>query len=361
MRDGGCVHIFTKALDGSSDAKKVIGGDERVVLGMTLASSVERMAFVLSTPGIPSDVFVSDLSGKNEKQLTSLNEEFLSDINVFSPERRTFSAPDGVEIEGWVLSGRSDGGAPGPLLLDIHGGPHNAWGPYFPSTYLYRQVLAARGWTVLFINSRGSDGYGESFMTALTGGWGKHDFDDFMSAVDVLIEEGSADPSKLALTGYSYGGFMTNWIVGHTNRFAAAVTGGCVTNLQSQYGSSDYGSFLSWEIGDEAYEARDLYAHLSPINYVENVKTPVLILHGQADDRCPVGQAEEWYISLKRQLKEVQMVLYPSASHLFIVQGLPSHRVDYARRIVDWVEGHTSARPKKSIRVEEKQAASVVS
>jgi dipeptidyl aminopeptidase/acylaminoacyl peptidase len=361
VRDGGCVHIFSKILDGSSDAKKVIGGDERVVLGMTLAKFGERMTFVLSTPDIPSDVFISDFAGKNEKRLTSLNEEFLSQISVFSPQRRTFTAPDGVEIEGWVLSGRTEGDEPGPLLLDIHGGPHNAWGPYFPSTYLYRQVLAARGWTVLFINSRGSDGYGESFMASLTGGWGKHDFDDFMSAVDVLIEEGAVDQSKLALTGYSYGGFMTNWIVGHTERFAAAVTGGCVTNLQSMYGTSDFGSFLSWEIGGHSYEARDLYAHLSPINYVEKVTTPVLILHGQSDDRCPVGQAEEWYASLKQQKKEVEMVLYPGGSHLFIVQGLPSHRVDYANRIVDWVEGHTSARPEKSIRVEEKQAASVVS
>ena len=340
-RDGGATNAYAISIGGGK-AQKLIGDASMTVAGLTISESV--IAFAAAGPSSPGDIYVCDLDGSSSGPITAINEEFFAGIELFVPERRTFTAPDGVEIEGWVITGRASEPGPRPLLLEIHGGPHNAYGPFFPTASLHRLELAAKGWDVVFINSRGSDGYGEDFFRALQAGWGTNDYGDFMTAVDVLIEEGTADPDRLALTGYSYGGYMTNWITGHTDRFAAAVTGGCVTNLFSQYGSSDFGGFFSSEVEAEAFANRTLYSELSPISFVENVTTPMLILHGQNDDRCPLGQAEEWFTSLSRQRKTVEMVIYPGASHLFILQGRPSHRIDYSQRLVDWVTHHAAGK-----------------
>ena len=134
---------------------------------------------------------------------------------------------------------------------------------------------------------------------------------------------------------------MTNWLTAHTDRFTAAVSGGCVSERASIYGTSDLGCWIgSYEFGAELHEARERFAELSPISYVENVTTPTLILHGENDDRCPIGQAEEWFASLQRLGRAVEFVRYPGASHLFILNGRPSHRIDYNRRIVDWMTKH---------------------
>ncbi len=345
-RDGGCTHIFVVPSAGGK-AIKVVGGEERVAGSFTLAGSPQKVAFVLSAPEIPADIFTATLDGEDETRLTFLNDECLKDIAMAPQKRRTFTAPDGTQLEGWVVAA-DDSRVLRPLLLDIHGGPHNAHGPSFPSTYLYRQVLAGLGWAVLLVNSRGSDGYGEEFFGALTGGWGENDFDDLMSAVDDLVDEGVADPGRLALTGYSYGGFMTNWITTETDRFAAAVTGGCICNLISDTGTTDLGGFTSLEMGGEAFEIQERYAQLSPITRVSEVTTPTLILHGENDDRCPIGQGEEWFFALRRQKKIVEMVRYPGASHLFIVEGRPSHRIDYARRLVEWIVEHAGRSPEET-------------
>jgi len=198
--------------------------------------------------------------------------------------------------------------------------------------HLYHQVLAARGWTVLLVNPRGSDGYGEAFYTAVHGAWGIADADDLLGPVDTLIQEGVADPERLAVTGYSYGGYMSCWLTTRTDRFKAAIPGGCVSDLTSSSGTSDLGHLLAeHEIGDQPDE-------LSPLTYVDRVSTPTLLLHGEADDRCPVGQAEQWFAALRARRVPVRMVRYPGASHLFIINGRPSHRVDYNERIVTWLE-----------------------
>jgi dipeptidyl aminopeptidase/acylaminoacyl peptidase len=209
--------------------------------------------------------------------------------------------------------------------------------------HIYHEVLASQGWSILRLNPRGSDGYGEDFFTAVVGKWGEIDEQDFLCAVDALVEEGLADRERVAVCGYSYGGHMTNWLTAKTDRFAAAVSGGCLSNYASFYGNSDLGYWIgAHEFGAEAYEARDRYAELSPISYVEGVTAPTLILHGENDDRCPVGQAEEWFVALRRRGEEVELVRYPGASHLFILTGRPSHRIDYNERIADWVTRHCS-------------------
>ena len=333
-RDRGCTNAYI--LDGD-EPRKIVGDGTSVVSGLNLAGGV--LAFVFSTPDVPADIYIADPDGSNQRRLTTLN-DWLDDVELHAKTDRVFTAPDGVEVHGWLMRGKGEGKQ--PLLVDIHGGPHNAWSPVFDSAHLYHEVLASQGWSILTLNPRGSDGYGEKFFTAVVGAWGEVDTDDFLSPIDDVVAEGLVDPRRIAVCGYSYGGHMTNWLTSHTDRFAAAVSGGCLANITSFYGTSDLGYWLGqFEMGGEAYDLRDRYAELSPITYVENVTTPTLILHGENDDRCPIGQAEEWFTSLKRLGVKTQLVRYPGASHLFIVAGRPTHRIDYNQRIIDWVTTHT--------------------
>ena len=330
-RDRGCTNTYALR-DGA--VTKIAGGSDSVISGVDHAAGY--LAYIASAPDIAADVFVSAADGSDERRLTDLNRELLDEVTLHTARPRTFTAPDGLQVCGWVIEGNGPG--PRPLLLDIHGGPHNAWSPTLDPVHLYHQALAEAGWSILLLNPRGSDGYGEDFMTAVVGAWGEADQDDFHAAIDDLVAEGVADPDRLAVCGYSYGGHMTNWLTGHTDRFKAAVSGGCVSNLTSFYGTSDMGWWLgAFEMGGETYELRDRFTELSPINYVEHVSTPTLVLHGEADERCPVGQAEEWFVSLRRRGVETEFVRYPGASHLFILSGRPSHRIDYNQRIEDWV------------------------
>ena len=235
-------------------------------------------------------------------------------------------------------SGRT---GPLPLLVDIHGGPHNAWNAAADEIHFYHQELAARGWAILLVNPRGSDGYGEEFYDAVHGAWGVADANDFLEPIDQLVAEGLADPERLAVAGYSYGGFMTCYLTGHDDRFAAAVAGGVVSDLVSMGGTCDDGHFLSaYELGGAPWQSPTRYAAMSPLTKVADVRTPTLVIHGAADLTCPVGQAQQWHTALRELGVPTQLVLYPDASHVFILLGPPSQRLDFNRRVLDWVEQH---------------------
>jgi dipeptidyl aminopeptidase/acylaminoacyl peptidase len=343
IRDRGCVHVMLAPLDGGP-ATTLIGDEHRVVSGVTASASGSRLAYLVNDAATPGDVVVAAADGSGERQLTSMNAEVLAGLDVFTGRARTFATPAG-EVHGWVLGPDDDEAR--PLLLDIHGGPHNAWGPGLDTAHLYHQVLAARGWRILLLNTPGSDGYGQEHFGALRGGWGRVDLPAFMAPVEQLVAEGLADADRLAVTGYSYGGYMTSWIVTQTDRFAAAVTGGCITNLVSAYGSMDLGPVLfANELGADLHEDVDRYVDLSPLTHADAVVTPTLILQGAADDRCPVEQAEELFSALLRRGRvETELVVYPGASHLFILNGRPGHRVDYNERVAAWVTRHAEPAP----------------
>ncbi|MFI7422406.1 S9 family peptidase [Nonomuraea sp. NPDC049684] len=324
VRDGGFTHLYR--LPPGGVAERVVEAD-RNVAGVSVAAG--RVAYVASTPRSAGDVY---LDGQ------ALTDHAPEGVELFQARSRTFTAPDGTPVEAFVLRDETLT-EPGPLLLDIHGGPHNAWAPVFDGVHLYHQALAAQGWTVLLVNPRASDGYGEAFYTATAGAWGLSDEDDFLTPLDVLVEEGVADPARLAVTGYSYGGYMTCWLTARTRRFAAAVPGGVVVDLRSMLGTADLGYFLA------KYEVRDEFVEQSPITYAGDVVTPTLILHGGSDDRCPIGQAEQWFEALRERRVPVRLVRYPGGSHLFILNGRPSHRFDYNERILAWLDQWVSVSP----------------
>ncbi|MCW2529766.1 MAG: beta-lactamase [Pseudonocardiales bacterium] len=339
IRDRGCTHLYSIDLAGGAP-RPVFARAGYSVSGLSIAGS--RLTTVLTTPTSFGEVVAVDLpgDGTSPPSLAVLTNhgDALGDVELFVRQDRQFTMADGTPVQGWLLRD-PDAVVPQPLLLDIHGGPHNAWHGAADPIHLYHQELAAQGWCVLVLNPRGSDGYGEKHFAAVTGAWGKADADDFLQPLDELVDDGTADPTRLAVTGYSYGGFMTCYLTGHDHRFAAAVAGGVVTDLAAMAATSDEG----WSIGTDELDglawSNDADARaLSPITEVASVRTPTLLLHGADDLRCPPSQAQLWHSALVRNGVPTGLVLYPGGSHLFVVDGRPSHRLDYYRRTVEWVQ-----------------------
>lgn len=338
--DHGNAHLVRVATaDGSTSV--VVGGERQIAYASAAPGS--RIAFAAGDLAAPSDLYVTGWDGGGERRLTQLNRELLAQLGPAYGERRTFTSPHGGTLEGWLFLPAERRG-PSPLLVDIHGGPQSFTGNLFSLSYFYRYVLTSRGWAVLALNPTGSGSYGREFAHGIRTKWGEHDLAEQLAAVDQLVSEGVADPERLAVAGYSYGGFMTSWTIGHTDRFKAAVVGAPVVNQESFFGTSDIGVwFAPWEMGGDITRARETFRRLSPINYVDKVTTPTLILHGEADERCPIGQGEELFSGLVAAGKvPTEFVRYPGGSHMFIAQGRPSHRVDFNRRVVDWVTRHAS-------------------
>lgn len=336
LRDNGSSHLWRIAPDGSA-ARALVDGTANVS-GLSVAGSAA--AIVRATPDSFGEVVLVDV---NDGTTTVLTASDRPEIPLIPAEERRFTISDGTEVTGWL---RKDPNASGPLplLLDVHGGPHNAWNGAADLIHPYHQVLASRGWAILTLNPRGSDGYGDEFFRAVAGGWGVNDANDFLEPIDRLVAEGIADPARLAVTGYSYGGYMTCYLTSRDQRFAAAVAGGVVTDLFSMGGTSDAGHFLSTkENGGLPWRDEALIAAQSPFTHVERVTTPTLILHGADDERCPVGQAEQWFTALRERDVPARLVLYPGGSHLFPLSGPPSHRADFSQRIIDWVEQYAPA------------------
>ncbi|MET1075777.1 MAG: serine hydrolase, partial [Umezawaea sp.] len=331
VRDRGCTHLYSVPVDGG-DPVPVLTGAGRVVAGLSTADSTAVV--VLATPESFGEIVTVDLATGEEDVRTAHGT--LSEVDLFPRVEREFTISDGTVVHGWLIG---DTSTAGPLLLDIHGGPHNAWNGAADEAHLYHQELAALGWTVLLLNPRGSDGYGERFHDAALGAWGEADAKDFLEPLDQLVAEGVADPRRLAVAGYSYGGFMTCYLTSRDTRFAAAVAGGVVSDLTSMAGTSDSGHFLAeLELRVRPWVDRDRIEELSPMSRVDRVRTPTLVVQGAADVRCPIGQAQQWHAALREQGVPTRLVLYPEGSHLFILEGPPSHRIDFNRRIVDWVE-----------------------
>jgi dipeptidyl aminopeptidase/acylaminoacyl peptidase len=333
--DSGSCNLYAVAASGGPPRALTEGARE--VMSFSFAAG--RFALAVSDPLNVGDVYDFEIGGELRRR-TSLNRGLFEGVRLSTPEPFDTPAegPPAPRVQGWLLKPPNfDPAKRYPLLLYIHGGPRAMHGNAFFHEY---QVLAARGYLVLYTNPRGSQGYGEAFADAIRSDWGHLDYKDLMRAVDQAVKLPFVDPARLGVCGGSYGGYMTNWIVGHTDRFKAAVTERCVSNLYSFYGTSDVGYEDFREFAYHAYDNPEHYAKLSPVTYVKNVKTPLLILHSEGDLRCPIEQAEQMYTMLKSLKREVEFLRFPEENHDLSRAGRPDRRLARLEVILKWWERH---------------------
>lgn len=271
------------------------------------------------------------------RRLAGFNDDLLAELEIREPQHFTYAGADGWPMDGWYLTPPGfDPSKTYPAVLRIHGGPHAAYGDVFTH---YVHLLASRGYVVVWTNPRGSGGYGEAFTKAVIGDWGGADSQDILAGLDHVIGMGFIAPDRVAVTGGSYGGFMTNWLIGHTPRFRCAVTEVCVSNLLSFYGTSDIGATwgeFEWEADPWSDPARLLAR--SPVTYAPHVTTPVLIVANEADHRCPVEQSEQYFMALRKHGKEAIFLRFQGESHQMGSNGRPKPRIERLRRLVAWFD-----------------------
>ncbi len=321
---------------GTGDLRRVTGGG--LMSQVSFDADAGSAVALIVPPDSAGDLHSVDMTSGAAVQLTDFNREYFEERSPAKMEKFTHSR-GGFEIESRVLLPPNfDPGSRYPLVLDIHGGPHGVFSDSFSPQ---QQVLATAGYIVLAVNPRGSSTYGTDFMTAVLGDWGGEDYLDIMSALDLVCERDYVDESRLGITGYSYGGFMSSWIIGHDTRFKAAVIGAPCINLSSMYGTSDIGvRFGEVQWGGKRWDALDAFLEHSPLTYSPNVETPALLMHGEADHRCPIEQSEQYFVTLKRLGKEVEFVRFPGSSHGFVRTGHPKLREEYLSRLLGWMNKH---------------------
>jgi len=324
----GNVHLFSVPASGGTVLQVTTG--ERQLRGFSMSADSRTMAYTSSDITHGTELYV------NTRRLTSFNDSLFKQVSAVPADTFWFTGVGGLKIEGWLM--KPYGYQPGksyPLVLSIHGGPHSNYGNVlFPEF----QMLAGQGYWMLFTNPRGSTGYGHDFTYATRARWGMEDYQDLMQAVDVAIAraKGGVDTTRMAVLGGSYGGFMTNWIVGHTNRFRVAQTDRSIYNWYSWYGSSDAQGLTEYEFNGAPWESDSLYRVLSPMKYANNMQTPMLIVHSEDDKRVPITDAEQLFVSLRKRGIPAEFVRYPRSFHGLSRTGPPWLLVDRLERIRTW-------------------------
>ena len=332
--DQGALSLYRVGASGDALPGKVLGG-ERVVTGFSAARDGSLLAFAATDPVTPAEVFVAGADGGGERQLTDLNRQWREEVALSRPERFRY-ARAGFEIDGWVM--KPFGLRPGtksPALLNIHGGPHAQYGCGFFDEF---QVYAGAGYVVIYTNPRGSQGYGEAFTRAVIRDWGGGDYADVMAGLDEALRRCDfIDAERLGVMGGSYGGFLASWIVGQTGRFKAACSERAVNDQWGMFGTSDIGHlFNAIELGILPWEDLSEYLDRSPVTHAKHVATPLLIIHSEDDLRCPIGQAEQLFVALKKLGRDVLFVRFPDENHELSRSGKPRHRLARFRFILDW-------------------------
>jgi dipeptidyl aminopeptidase/acylaminoacyl peptidase len=321
-------------LTGKDAPERVIGG-ERQITSLSRSADGTLLAFTATDPVTPAEVFICQADGTSERRLTDLNRAFRDEVEFVRPERYRYER-DGFTLDGWIM--RPAGYEPGrryPALLNVHGGPATQYGHTFFDEF---QVQAGAGYAVIFTNPRGSQGYGEAFTRSVRGDWGGGDFADVMLGLDEALRRCDfIDPERLGVLGGSYGGFMTSWAVGHTDRFKAACSERAVNNTYTLFGTSDIGSFFSeTQAGVQPWDDMQWFIDHSPLTYAKQITTPLLIMHAENDLRCPIEQAEQLFTVLKKLRREVLFIRFPDETHEMSRSGRPRHRRDRFGYILDW-------------------------
>jgi len=339
--DEGSTKIGSITLDGN---RSVIAGQvggtsigRPYTSGSFSLAAGGRVAYTHATTQRPADVAVAQ-AGESPRVLTSLNDDLFDQTTIGSVEEFTYeSSHDGKTIEGWIVKPPGfDSSKDYPLVLEIHGGPFAAYGPYFSAEV---QLYAAAGYVVLYTNPRGSTSYGQEFGNAIHHDYPGHDYDDLMSGVDAVLERGYVDEDRLFVTGGSGGGVLTSWIVGHTDRFRAAVAAKPVVNWYSWALTADmYPYGVKYWFPGMPWTHRDHYMQRAPISYVDSVRTPTMLMTGTEDYRTPMSESEQFYQALKLREVKTALVRVPGASHG--IAARPSHLAAKAAYVMEWFQRH---------------------
>ncbi|WP_236035175.1 S9 family peptidase [Alkalihalobacterium elongatum] len=334
---GGDCQLFKVNLDG--EVSPPLSPTVASVTSFDIVND-NQAVLTLATPHSTGDLVTQDLTNVNNiNTLTAWNQELYNEVHLSTTENFHYKSTDGWDIEGWIMKPYGyEEGKTYPMILQIHGGPATAYGN---GLHHEMQLMAAKGYVVLYTNPRGSHGYGHEFVNAVIGDYGGMDYKDIMAGVDYALDNFNyIDHDQLFVTGGSYGGYMTNVIVTRTDRFKAAVTQRCISNWHSFYGTSDIGFFFTeWQHGHaDLWDDVEKLIKLSPLHYARDVKTPTLILHSEQDLRCPMEQAEQWYVALKRLGVETMLVRFPDEDHNLSRSGKPKHRLERLQHIIGWFE-----------------------
>jgi dipeptidyl aminopeptidase/acylaminoacyl peptidase len=335
---------FTAPIDGSDELWRIGVADgrlERLTEGRHYISSWDRIAgprgrtdtylYLRSSPTETPDLWLLERPGAPPRRISEFNRELLGELELREPVERRVTV-DGAEIQGWLIPA---GKGRRPLVVQIHGGPHTLYGW---SPFLEFQILAANGMSVFYCNPRGSEGYGEAFNAANVRDWGHGPTRDVLAGVDALVADGLADPDRLGVTGGSYGGYLTTWIVGHDQRFRAAMTCRSVSDLAMLMLTGDI-STLEWsrlEFGVTPLEAPEVYRALSPLTYAAEIRTPLLIQHSERDIRTTIGQAEALFTVLRTLRRPVRLMRVPEETHELTRSGTPFRRAANLDIVLDW-------------------------
>ncbi|HYL36750.1 MAG TPA: S9 family peptidase [Bryobacteraceae bacterium] len=342
----GTSQIFR--IDLASRKLSEVTSGERGVHGFDLNEKAGVMTYLANDFEHMDDVYASALSGSNERRLTNVNAKLWSELDLGKVQRLPFKSKDGWDIDGFLV--KPIGWQPGkkyPLILSVHGGPA---GQYGVDWYHEFQVYAGKGYAVFFSNPRGSTGYGQKFERGIVNNWGGMDYQDIMAGLDAALQQNTwIDRDRLGVTGGSYGGFMTNWIVTHTDRFKAAVTLRSVSNFISDDGTRDGAYGHEDDFKGFLFDDFDQYWNASPLKYVKNVKTPILVLHSDNDYRVPLEQGEQWFRALQHYGVTSEFVIFPRENHNLTRTGEPKHLVESLNWQLYWFDrflnGNRNAQP----------------
>jgi dipeptidyl aminopeptidase/acylaminoacyl peptidase len=338
---GGATQLFRVAPTGGP-VEQVTKGERRIS-GIDFDSSMRRMAYLVGMFESPSEIWVANIDGSGERQLTHVQDAFTQDVALGKSERVNFKSADGTPIEGWLLY--PYGYRPGatgsyPLIVANHGGPHSADGYGFD---FKNQYFAANGYFVLQVNFRSSTGYGEKFLWGTWGAWGTKDGQDVMAGIDYVLGKHPIDRKKVAVIGHSYGGFMTNWLITqYPDRFAAAASGAGIANWTSDYANSDIPRTKETEFWGPPSDpkARETMIRQSPITYANRIRTPTLFINGEIDKRVPFSENEQLYVAIKKNGVPAKMIQYAGQPHGIAGSWNNVHRMINERQWFDkYVKG----------------------
>ena len=333
-----------------ADAIEWCTGDSHIVEEISADEGLCRAVLLRTDAVTPSDLWLWTADDRPIRRLVGWNDDWLIGQDVIRSERVSVERADGsgFSIEGWLTAPEPPSSVRGsrskmPVVVIVHGGPHNAFGERYAADI---QLWASAGYAVLGVNPRGSGSYGESFARAVVGDWGGADYEDILAVLDeALATRTHLDPKRVAITGGSYGGFMSCWAITQTDRFVLAVAGAPITNLESEYGTADIGpSWFENEHQGTPWTARERFVARSAIQFVDRVRTPLFLYHGEADLRCPIEQSEQFFTALTTLGREVEFLRVPGEGHVLPSDASPVHRRIVREAILEWFERYLGPR-----------------